>query len=181
MATPFVCGRTDEAAAGGGGVSGGDADNAERIAAIELDERSLAKASADMEHERKVAIFDLLEQNQFTLVGADGGPYNLRLSIVEKRLVFDVASETAGEALGRIMLSMTPFRKIIKDYFLLCESYYDAIRNASPGQIETIDMARRAMHNEGSEILIERLAGKVKMDFDTSRRLFTLICILHMK
>ncbi|MEL7029360.1 MAG: UPF0262 family protein [Pseudomonadota bacterium] len=157
-----------------------DAAGDRRISSIELDERSLAKANADIEHERKVAIFDLLEHNVFEPKGAPDGPYKLYLSIVDKRLVFDIRTQ-ADDEIGRILLSLTPFRKIIKDYFLLCESYYDAIRNASPAQIETIDMARRAMHNEGSDILVERLDGKVRMDFDTSRRLFTLICILHMK
>ncbi|MEM8985422.1 MAG: UPF0262 family protein [Pseudomonadota bacterium] len=150
------------------------------IVKIELDERSMARASADIEHERKVAIYDLLEDNSFSPVGASGGPYALYLSIAENRLVFDIRLEDDAP-LGKIMLSLTPFRKIIKDYFLLCESYYDAIRNAAPAQIETIDMARRGLHNEGSEILRERLDGKVVLDLNTARRLFTLICSLHMK
>ena len=151
-----------------------------RITKIDLDGRSLARATADIEHEREVAIYDLLEENFFEPVGAGDGPFELYLSNVERRLVFDVRQE-GGETIGQIHLSMTPFRKIIKDYFLLCESYYDAIRNAAPAQIETIDMARRAMHNEGSEILRERLKDKIHLDENTARRLFTLICSFHMR
>ena len=150
------------------------------IVKIDLDERSLAPATADIEHERKVAIYDLLEENVFKPVGAGEGPFELYLSNVERRLVFDVRRE-GGAPLGQIHLSMTPFRKIIKDYFMLCESYYDAIRNAAPAQIETVDMARRAMHNEGSEILRERLRDKIALDENTARRLFTLICSFHMR
>ena len=151
-----------------------------RIVEINLDERSLAPATADIEHERKVAIYDLLEDNFFRPNGAGDGPFELYLSNVEKRLVFDVRRQ-GGQALGQVHLSMTPLRKIIKDYFMLCESYYDAIRNAAPAQIETIDMARRAMHNEGSEILAERLKNKIDIDDNTARRLFTLICSFHMR
>ncbi len=157
-----------------------DKAGAYRIVKIELDERSLARATADIEHERKVAIYDLLEENFFKPNGAGEGPFELYLSNVERRLLFDVRRE-GGEALGQIHLSMTPFRKIIKDYFMLCESYYDAIRNAAPAQIETIDMARRGMHNEGSEILQERLKDKIELDMNTARRLFTLICSFHMR
>ncbi|RZO68416.1 MAG: UPF0262 family protein [Parvularculaceae bacterium] len=151
-----------------------------RIVDIQLDERSLAPATADIEHERKVAIFDLKQENYFEPIGASHGPFELYLSYAERRLVFDVR-QSDGVALGSVHLSMTPFRKIIKDYFLLCESYFDAIRNAAPAQIETIDMARRAMHNEGSEILMERLKDKIKLDLNTARRLFTLICSFHMR
>lgn len=160
----------------------GEAENrsAYSIVKIDLDERSLAPATADIEHERKVAIYDLLEENVFKPVGAGEGPFELYLSNVERRLVFDVRRE-GGAPLGQIHLSMTPFRKIIKDYFMLCESYYDAIRNAAPAQIETVDMARRAMHNEGSEILRERLRDKIALDENTARRLFTLICSFHMR
>ena len=150
------------------------------IVKIDLDERSLAPATADIEHERKVAIYDLLEENFFKPSGAGEGPFELYLSNVERRLVFDVRKQ-GGDALGQVHLSMTPFRKIIRDYFMLCESYYDAIRNAAPAQIETIDMARRAMHNEGSDILTERLNEKIELDENTSRRLFTLICSFHMR
>lgn len=158
---------------------GEKADN-QRIVRIDLDERSLARATADIEHERKVAIYDLLEENFFQPIGAGAGPFELTISIVERRLVFDVRRE-GGDALGQVHLSLTPFRKIIKDYFMLCESYYDAIRNAAPAQIETVDMARRAMHNEGSEILMERLEEKIGLDQNTARRLFTLICSFHMR
>ena len=151
-----------------------------KIVKIDLDERSLAPATADIEHERKVAIYDLLEDNFFKPNGAGVGPFELYLSNVERRLVFDVRKE-GGDALGQVHLSMTPFRKIIKDYFMLCESYYDAIRNAAPAQIETIDMARRGMHNEGSDILQERLKDKIELDMNTARRLFTLICSFHMR
>tara|TARA_R110002110_G_scaffold7185_2_gene36471 strand:+ start:87 stop:599 length:513 start_codon:yes stop_codon:yes gene_type:complete len=151
-----------------------------RIAELVLDERTVMRRSPDVEHERKVAIFDLLEENSFAPSGSEGGPYLLHLAIEENRLVFDIRLE-GGEAHGKIMLSLSPFRKIIKDYFLICESYYDAIRTAAPAQIEAIDMGRRGLHNEGSELLRERLAGKVEIDFDTSRRLFTLICVLHIK
>lgn len=150
------------------------------IVKIDLDERSLAPATADIEHERKVAIYDLIEENFFRPVGVEEGPFELYLSNVERRLVFDVR-HSGGAALGQVHLSMTPFRKIIKDYFMLCESYYDAIRNAAPAQIETIDMARRGMHNEGSEILSERLKDKIELDMNTARRLFTLICSFHMR
>lgn len=158
----------------------GDTSLAMKIVRIELDERSLARATADIEHERKVAIYDLLEENFFEPVGAGEGPFELYLSNVETRLVFDVR-RPGGTALGQVHLSMTPFRKIIKDYFMLCESYYDAIRTAAPAQIETIDMARRSLHNEGSEILRERLNEKINLDLNTARRLFTLICSFHMR
>lgn len=158
-----------------------DASESNRIVRIDLDERSLARANADIEHERKVAIYDLLEENRFEPIGATPGPYGLQLSIVENRLVFDVRSGGGDAPIGQLHLSLTPFRKIIKDYFMLCDSYYEAIRSAAPAQIETIDMARRGMHNEGSELLRERLDGKVRVDFNTARRLFTLICCLHMR
>ncbi|MFN3959623.1 MAG: UPF0262 family protein [Parvularculaceae bacterium] len=156
-----------------------------RIVRIDLDERSLARATADIEHERKVAIYDLIEENFFEPIGAGEGPFELYLSLVENRLVFDVRrhdpQQPGGTPIGQVHLSMSPFRKIIKDYFMLCESYYDAIRTAAPAQIETVDMARRAMHNEGSEILRERLTEKINLDLNTARRLFTLICSFHMR
>jgi uncharacterized protein (UPF0262 family) len=151
-----------------------------RIIDLVLDERSVVRRSPDVEHERKVAIFDLLEENRFAPVGSDGGPYVLHLAIEENRLVFDIRLD-GDEPHGKVLLSLTPFRKIIKDYFLICESYYDAIKTAAPSQIEAIDMGRRGLHNEGSETLKERLSGKIEMDFDTARRLFTLICVLHIK
>lgn len=161
-------------------MGGANDTGAMRIVKIELDDHSLARATADIEHERKVAVYDLLEENCFEPIGGGAGPFELFLSIVERRLVFDVR-RNGGAQVGQVHLSMTPFRKVIKDYFMLCESYYDAIRNAAPAQIETVDMARRAMHNEGSEILRERLRDKINMDENTARRLFTLICSFHMR
>ncbi|MBI1359555.1 MAG: UPF0262 family protein [Alphaproteobacteria bacterium] len=151
-----------------------------RISSIEIDEKSLAPAGPDAEHERKIAIFDLIEQNTFRVAGHDGGPYSVTLSLEDNRLVFDVA-EADGSPVRRFILSMTAMRRIIKDYFMICESYYDAIRNATPGQIEAIDMGRRGLHNEGSQLLTERLGEKVEVDFDTARRLFTLVCALHAR
>jgi len=151
-----------------------------RIIDLVLDEHTVMRRSPDVEHERKVAIFDLLEENHFAPVGSDGGPYVLHLAIEENRLVFDIRLES-DEPHGKVLLSLTPFRRIIKDYFMICESYYDAIKTAAPSQIEAIDMGRRGLHNEGSETLKERLSGKIEMDFDTARRLFTLICVLHIK
>ncbi|CDO60261.1 FIG00450475: hypothetical protein [Candidatus Phaeomarinobacter ectocarpi] len=155
-------------------------DPTKRIASIVLDEASVVRRTPEIEHERKVAIFDLLEDNTFAPVGSEGGPYNLHLAIEENRLVFDIRDE-AEEPHGKVILSLSPFRKIIKDYFLICESYYEAIRSASPSKIESIDMGRRGLHNEGAELLTARLDGKITIDHDTSRRLFTLICVLHMK
>lgn len=152
----------------------------DRIARLRLDERSLSALSADSEHERRVAIFDLLEENTFSPVEAPEGPYAVNLSIVDRKLVFDIAV-LDGEPVRRFILSLTPFRRIVRDYFMICESYYEAIRSAAPSQIEAIDMGRRGIHNEGSELLEDRLSGKVDMDFDTARRLFTLICALHVR
>ena len=143
-----------------------------------IDEASLAALTRDQEHERQVAIFDLLEENSFAPDGGAGGPYDLALSLMDGRLAFDVSGEGYAR---RHLLSLTPFRGVIKDYFLICDSYYDAIRGASTQQIETLDMGRRGLHNEGSERLRERLAGKVALDHDTSRRLFTLICALYRR
>lgn len=154
------------------------ADSPNHIAKLEIDDASLAATSADAEHERRVAVFDLLEENAFKVVDAADGPYEVKLSTADNRLIFDVSNHE-GEPVKIIGLSMSPFRRIIRDYFLICESYYDAIRNATPQQIETVDMGRRGLHNEGSELLIGRLEGKVEMDFDTARRLFTLLCALH--
>lgn len=151
-----------------------------RIISINLDESTVVRRSADVEHEREVAIFDLLERNFFRPVGSHGGPYRLVLGIEENRLAFDISLEDQT-AEGKILLSLTPFRRIVKDYFLICESYYDAIKTATPQQIEAVDMGRRGLHNEGSEILRDRLGGKIELDFDTARRLFTLICVLHIK
>ncbi len=149
-----------------------------KLEAVEIDEQSLAPATRDVEHERQVAIFDLLEENHFRPEGAEGGPYALKISLLDGRLALDV---TAPGFERRHLLSMTPFKSIIRDYFMICESYYDAIRHAAPAQIETVDMGRRGLHNEGSEKLRERLDGKITIDFDTARRLFTLICALQRR
>lgn len=151
-----------------------------RLVTVTLDENSIGRSGPDIEHERAVAIYDLIEQNAFAPAGHDEGPYALHLSIAENRLVFDVKRED-GEAVVAHYLSLTPFRKIVKDYFLICDSYYAAIRTATPDRIEAIDMGRRGLHDEGSHILVERLKDKVEIDFDTARRLFTLICVLHWK
>ena len=151
-----------------------------RIAAIELDEKTLVRRTRQIDQEREIAIYDLLEDNSFRPMNSPGGPYKLVLGIEESRLVFDIRLEDDAPH-GRIMLSLTPFRKVVKDYFLICESYFKAIREAPPSQIETLDMSRRAVHNEGSQLLLERLAGKIDVDHDTARRLFTLICVLHLK
>ena len=151
---------------------------ARRIIDIVLDEESVARRSPEVEHERAVALFDLIEENDFALVGTPG-PYRLRIGIFEQRLVFDVR-DAHDTKLRDIVLSLTPFRKVVKDYFLVCESYYAAIKKLSPSQIEALDMGRRGLHNEGSELLRERLDGKIEIDLDTARRLFTLICALHI-
>jgi uncharacterized protein (UPF0262 family) len=147
---------------------------------ITLDEKTLARAAPDVEHERKVAIFDLLEDNFFKLENKDSGPYQLHLSIVEGRLMFDIYSEAEEHCLA-VILSLSSFRRIVKDYFLVCESYFAAIKTSTPSQIEAIDMGRRGLHDEGSQILKERLDGKIEIDFPTARRLFTLVCVLHWK
>jgi len=151
---------------------------ARRIIDIVLDEESVARRSPEVEHERAVALFDLIEENDFALVGTPG-PYRLRIGIFEQRLVFDVR-DAHDNKLRDIVLSLTPFRKVVKDYFLVCESYYAAIKKLSPSQIEALDMGRRGLHNEGSDLLRERLDGKIEIDLDTARRLFTLICALHI-
>ena len=151
-----------------------------RLVDIELDQ-SIGRSTPDVEHERAVAIFDLIEENSFHPVGDNGsGPYRLKLSLAESRLVFDIAREN-GVQVATHILSLTPFKRIVKDYYLVCESYYAAIRTSSLSQIEAIDMGRRGLHNEGSQTLRERLAGKIEIDFDTARRLFTLICVLHWR
>ena len=151
-----------------------------RIAKIALDEDTILWRNADVEQERRVAIYDLIEENVFEPSGDDGGPYKLRIALAENRLVLDVAREDGSPVIVH-MLSLTPFRRVVKDYFLICESYYLAIKTESPSRIEAIDMGRRGLHNEGSELLVERLKDKVNIDFDTARRLFTLICALHWK
>ncbi len=151
-----------------------------RLTSIALDEKTVVRRSPEVEHERAVAIYDLLEENYFAPVGDSSGPYGLHLSIEENRLKFDIRDE-ADQPLGAIALSLTPFRRLVRDYFTVCESYFDAIKTASPSRIEAIDMGRRGLHNEGSEVLRQRLDGKIEVDFDTARRLFTLVCVLHIK
>jgi uncharacterized protein (UPF0262 family) len=151
-----------------------------RLAAITLDEASLGGASDDIEHERRVAIYDLIEDNKFQLAGHHGGPYALRLGMRGDRLVFDIRL-TDGTPVIAHLLSLAPFRKIVKDYFTVCDSYYTAIRTATPDRIEALDMGRRGLHDEGSRIVMERLKRKIEVDFDTARRLFTLITVLHWK
>jgi uncharacterized protein (UPF0262 family) len=151
-----------------------------RLVAVDLDEGTIGRSTPDVEHERKVAIYDLIEDNVFEPVGHDACEYRLRLSIVDRKLVFEVTSPD-GQTVITHILSLTPFRRVVKDYFLICDSYYKAIRTASPAQIEAIDMGRRGLHNEGSRLLIERLEGKVSIDLDTARRLFTLVSVLYWK
>jgi uncharacterized protein (UPF0262 family) len=151
-----------------------------RIVDIQLDERTVVRRNQDIEHERAVAIYDLLEENHFAPNVDDPGPYVVRLGVEENRLIFDIRDRD-GTELTRVPLSLQPFRRIVKDYFTVCESYFSAIKTASPRQIEAIDMGRRGLHNEGSELLRTSLAGKIEVDFDTSRRLFTLLCVLHIR
>lgn len=151
-----------------------------RLYEITLDDKSIARNNSNVEHEREVAIFDILECNEFKPIDLDDGPYRLHLSIVDDRLNFGIGNETEHN-LAVHVLSLTPFKRIIKDYFLVCDSYYAAIRSAPPARIQAIDQSRRNLHDEGSRVLAERLEGKIKVDFDTARRLFTLICALHWK
>jgi uncharacterized protein (UPF0262 family) len=153
---------------------------ATRLVAVTLDENSIGRSNPDVEHERAVAIYDLLEENSFAPDGDEAGPYALHLSIDGTRLVFDIRRENGTPVMAHL-LSLSPLRKIVKDYYTVCDSYYAAIRTATPDRIEALDMARRSLHDEGSNVLMERLARKVKLDFDTARRLFTLICVLHWK
>ena len=153
------------------------------IVHIEIDDSDLPPASPEIEQERKVAMFDILESNSFKVVRRSdkvmsNGPYRLALSIKNKRLVFDIQTQKDQTA-AEFHLSLTPFRQVVKDYWAICESYYDAVKNMPPSQIETIDMARRGIHNEGARILEERLDGKAEVDTDTARRLFTLMCVLN--
>jgi uncharacterized protein (UPF0262 family) len=149
-----------------------------RLEKVDLDEDSLAAASRDQEQERQIAIFDLLEENYFKPEGGERGPYELKMGLVENRLLLDIRGPGYER---RHILSLSPFRGMIKDYFMICESYYEAIRNSTPAQIEALDMGRRGLHNEASELLQTRLAGKIDTDLDTARRLFTLICALHWR
>jgi uncharacterized protein (UPF0262 family) len=151
-----------------------------RLAAVTVDETSIGRSSREVEHERAVAIYDLVAENSFRPCGHDGGPYTLQLGISGNRLVFDIRL-TDGTPVIAHMLSLAPFRRIVKDYFTVCDSYYAAIRTATPDRIEALDMGRRALHDEATRIVMERLKRKVDLDFDTARRLFTLITVLHWK
>jgi len=161
-----------------------DSANAHRISHIDLDEETILWRNADVEQERRVAIFDLIEENTFKPVrsaerGAKG-PYRLKLAVRDGRLAMDIAD--ANEApLETLLIGLARFRRPIREYFAICDSYYQAIRKATPSEIETIDMARRGIHNGAAELLVERLEGKIETDFATARRLFTLICVLHIK
>jgi uncharacterized protein (UPF0262 family) len=152
----------------------------QRLAAVTLDETSIRRSGPEVEHERAVAIFDLIEENTFAPVGEEGGPFALHLSMSGNRLMFDI-KRADGAPVMMHLLSLSPLRRIVKDYFMVCDSYYSAIRTATPDRIEALDMGRRALHDEGSVLLMERLKRKVRVDFDTARRLFTLICVLHWK
>ena len=154
-----------------------------RLSDVEIDDAGLPAPTPEIEQERRVAIFDLLEDNSFAPVARDGrgvppGPYRLRLGLRDRRLVFDLTSEESGDQ-AEFHLALGPFRQVVKDYFQICESYFDAVKRLPPSQIEAIDMARRGIHNEGARVLQERLQGKADLDIDTARRLFTLICVLH--
>jgi uncharacterized protein (UPF0262 family) len=151
-----------------------------RLVEVTLDDASIGRNNAEVEHEREVAIFDLLERNTFALEGHDGGPYTLHLSLADNRLVFTVG-DTERAPIQHVMLSLSPFRRLVKDYFLICESYYQAIKTQPASRIEAIDMGRRGLHDEGSQLLKERLKGKIAVDIATARRLFTLLCALHWK
>jgi uncharacterized protein (UPF0262 family) len=155
-----------------------------RIIAVDLDEKSILWRSADVEQERRIAIFDLLESNHFRPLRAYPedyqGPFRMALSTQEGRLAIDIKAEN-GERLETLVLGMARFRRPIRDYFAICDSYFQAIRAATPQQIETVDMARRGIHNDAADMLKERLEGKIDVDFDTARRLFTLICVLHIR
>ncbi len=152
----------------------------QRIVNIFLDEKSVLRRAAHVEHERKVAIYDLLDENLFVLAGDDRGPYNLHLSVEDNRLVFDIRTE-GDDPLDKLTVPLISFRRIVKDYFMVCESYFEAIKTAPPSRIEALDMGRRGLHNEGSDILRDRLKAKVEIDMATARRLFTLLCVLHIR
>ncbi len=149
-----------------------------RLRSVELDDESLAAASRDQEQERQIAIFDLIEENDFAPEGSEGGPYDLHIALIDNRLALDV---TGPSYQRRYLLSLSPLRGVVRDYRMVCDSYYDAIRNATPQKIEALDMGRRGLHNEGSSLLQRRLAGKIDIDLDTARRLFTLVCALQWR
>ena len=151
-----------------------------KLVAITLDETSIGRGASEQEHERAIAIYDLIESNSFAVTGHEGGPYALQVGLRSNQLLLDIR-DAAGSPVIAHLLSLSPFRRVVKDYFLVCESYYAAIKTASAAQIEAIDMRRRGLHDEAAELLIERLNGKIDVDFDTARRLFTLITALHWK
>ena len=161
-------------------MSGTDQGPRNRLVSVTLDEASIGRSTADKEHERQIAIYDLLEENSFGVPGHDAGPYGLKIALQDSKLVLEILDENNAPLVAHI-LSLTPLRGLLKDYFFVCESYYAAIRTAMPGQIEAIDMGRRALHNEGAQMLIERLKGKIDCDGDTARRIFTLVAALHWK
>ena len=152
----------------------------DRLIEIKLDPKSLGRASANVEHEREVAIFDILDGNSFALEGQQSGPYKLHLSLSDDRLQLAVNNE-ADVSVAAHQVPLTPLKRIMKDYFLVCESYYEAVRSAPPNKIQAIDVNRRSLHDEGSKVLVEKLQGKITLDNDTARRLFTLVCALHWK
>lgn len=152
----------------------------DRLIDITLDQRSLGRANANIEHEREVAIFDILDGNSFAVDGMEAGPYRLHLAIVDDRLQLTVRDEDS-EPVAAHQVPLTPLKRVMKDYFLVCDAYYDAVRTAPPARIQAIDINRRTLHDEGSQLLSEKLSGKVKIDNDTARRLFTLLCALHWK
>ena len=161
--------------------TGSSPDGRNRIASIRIDDGSIARGNANIEHEREVAIFDILDGNSFALEGIDQGPYRLEIALADDRLVLSAFPEGQDEASAVHTLTMTPLKRLIKDYFMVLDSYYQAIRSGQPSRIEAIDVGRRGLHDEGSRLLQERLAGKITLDFDTARRLFTLITALHWK
>ncbi len=161
-------------------MSRNDPNERNRLVSVILDEDSISRGASDQEHERQIAIYDLIDENSFALPGRDAGPYGLKIALQDAKLVLEIADESGNPIVAHI-LSLTPFRGLLKDYFMICESYYAAIRTAMPTQIEAIDMGRRAVHNEAAELLLERLKGKIECDRDTARRLFTLVVALHWK
>jgi uncharacterized protein (UPF0262 family) len=161
-------------------MSDGSAASRSRIVDLTVDESTVARRTPEVAHERAVAIHDLIDDNWFEPVGCGEGPYRLKLRMEEDRLIFEIGDE-AGAPLGRVPLSIAPFRKVVKDYFMVCESYYAAIRTAPPSRIEAIDMGRRSLHDEGSALLRDRLAGRIDIDHATARRLFTLFCVLQIR
>ncbi|MCC7167832.1 MAG: UPF0262 family protein [Rhodospirillales bacterium] len=155
-------------------------ENRQRLVHIQLDEKTLVRRRPEVEHERAVAIYDLIEENAFAPVGDFEGPFTLHLGIEDDRLLFDIRSED-GLPLVKVPMSVKPFQRLVKDYFMVCEHYFAAIKNQPPSKIEALDMGRRGLHNEGSELLRAALDGKIALDFDTARRLFTLLCVLHVR